>query len=299
MTGNTSQLEDCLLPLSRRTPPSPRFFRVIGYDQQGKILNDLNKIGALARDGGAYLQNGLANPVEPEIQRFFREVGEQFTLTAALVARHLTVWLGQLRPAQRTTLDAAMTEILDILKRQGANDNICRNAYIKFMCWLRGPLGGILKGLGQDTPPKVLYEGEIGRYELLFLQLLYRSGCDVVYVNYCSEDSYTKAARGGTYGHPIYGEVRTPPAVPPASKSASASVPKASSHPSGSSATAGRFFPRSSSLAGCRGSGAGQPLDGWRFLLGRCFPALRTAGNRKVLFSIFRLLWGQRPGGIP
>ena len=227
MTGNTSQLEDCLLPLSRRTPPSPRFFRVIGYDQQGKILNDLNKIGALARDGGAYLQNGLANPVEPEIQRFFREVGEQFTLTAALVARHLTVWLGQLRPAQRTTLDAAMTEILDILKRQGANDNICRNAYIKFMCWLRGPLGGILKGLGQDTPPKVLYEGEIGRYELLFLQLLYRSGCDVVYVNYCSEDSYTKAARGGTYGHPIYGEVRTPPAVPPTSKSASASVPKA------------------------------------------------------------------------
>lgn len=154
MTGNTSQLEDCLLPLSRRTPPSPRFFRVIGYDQQGKILNDLNKIGALARDGGAYLQNGLANPVEPEIQRFFREVGEQFTLTAALVARHLTVWLGQLRPAQRTTLDAAMTEILDILKRQGANDNICRNAYIKFMCWLRGPLGGILKGLGQDTPQR-------------------------------------------------------------------------------------------------------------------------------------------------
>ena len=214
MTGNTSQLEDCLLPLSRRTPPSPRFFRVIGYDQQGKILNDLNKIGALARDGGAYLQNGLANPVEPEIQRFFREVGEQFTLTAALVARHLTVWLGQLRPAQRTTLDAAMTEILDILKRQGANDNICRNAYIKFMCWLRGPLGGILKGLGQDTPPKVLYEGEIGRYELLFLQLLYRSGCDVVYVNYSSEDSYTKAARGGSYGHPIYGEVRTPPTVP-------------------------------------------------------------------------------------
>ena len=69
-----------------------------------------------------------------------------------------------------------MTEILDILKRQGANDNICRNAYIKFMCWLRGPLGGILKGLGADSPPKVLYEGEIGRYELLFLQLLYRSG---------------------------------------------------------------------------------------------------------------------------
>lgn len=224
MTGNTSQLEDCLLPLSRRTPPSPRFFRVIGYDQQGKILNDLNKIGALARDGGAYLQNGLANPVEPEIQRFFREVGEQFTLTAALVARHLTVWLGQLRPAQRTTLDAAMTEILDILKRQGANDNICRNAYIKFMCWLRGPLGGILKGLGQDTPPKVLYEGEIGRYELLFLQLLYRSGCDVVYVNYCSEDSYTKAARGGTYGHPIYGEVRTPPAVPLSCEAAPAKV---------------------------------------------------------------------------
>ena len=223
MTGNASLLEDCLLPLSRRTPSVTRFYRVIGYDRQETILTELKQIYALTNRGGIYLQNGLANPTEPEIQRFFREVGESFTLTRALVSRHLTVWLGQLRPTQRTILDNAIAEILDILKGQGANDNIRRNAYIKYMCWLRGPLGGILKGIGQDVPPKVLYEGAISRYELLFLQLLYRAGCDVVYVDFCSEDSYTKAARGGTYGHPIYGEVRTPPPTP---LSQADSVPK-------------------------------------------------------------------------
>ena len=68
--------------------------------------------------------------------------------------------------------------------------------------------------------------------------------------------------------------------------------------PSGSSGSA-RFAPGASPLAGRRGRGAGQPLDARCLLLGRCFPALRTARIRKVLFPILRLLWGQRPGGIP
>ena len=136
MTGNASLLEDCLLPLSRRTPSVTRFYRVIGYDRQETILTELKQIYALTNRGGIYLQNGLSNPTEPEIQRFFREVGESFTLTRALVSRHLTVWLGQLRPTQRTILDNAIAEILDILKGQGANDNIRRNICVGFAALL-------------------------------------------------------------------------------------------------------------------------------------------------------------------
>lgn len=213
MTGS-ARLEDYFLPLSRRTPSEARFVRVIGYDRQGTILSYLKKIYALTRGQGVYRKDGISNPTEPEIQRFFQEVGESFILTAPLIERHLTVWLGQLRPAQRKVLAAAVSDTLGLLKQQGANENICKNAYIKFMCWLRGPFGGVLKGVAQDVPPKVLYEGSIGRYELLFLNLLYRAGCDVLYVDFCSEDDYTKAARGGSYGQPIYGDVRTPPPVP-------------------------------------------------------------------------------------
>lgn len=211
MTGNI-RLEAYLLPVSRRTPPEPQFLRVIGYDRQGTTLTYLKKIYALTSRQGLYIRDGIPNPTEAEIQRFYGAVGEQFTFSPPVVARHLTVWLGQLRPAQRTCLATAMAEVLEILERQGSNESIRKNTYVKFMCWLREPFGGTLMGLGKESPPKVLYEGQLGKYELLFLHLLHRAGSDVLYVDFCSEAAYSKAARGGDYSQPIYGEITAPPA---------------------------------------------------------------------------------------
>ena len=48
-------------------------------------------------------------------------------------------------------------DALSVLKAQGANDNIIKNAYIKFMCWFRSLLGHVLMGIGKASPPKVLF----------------------------------------------------------------------------------------------------------------------------------------------
>lgn len=204
MTGDT-RLERSFLPLDQRPDRRSVFFRLIGLDGPGASAAQLRRFYQLTQGGGLCLRAGLDNPAEPETARFFDAAGAQFALSRPLVERHLTVWLGQLRPAQRQALAAAVLDALELLKAQGANENIIRNAYIKFMCWFRAPFGKVVSGIGKNVPPKILFEGEISRYALLLLHILHRAGCDVWYVHFTSEASYQKAARGADFSQLIQG----------------------------------------------------------------------------------------------
>lgn len=204
-------LEICFLPLDQRDPPRSRFFRIIGRDVQGSTLSKLTKYYKETQSGGFYILDGIPNPTEPEIARFFDAVGSQFTFSSTLIERHMTVWLGQLRAKQRQVLSQSVMDALDTLKEQGTNENIIKNVYIKFMCWLRSPLGHVLIGMGKPNPSKILFEGNISKYEALFLQLLHLAGCDVWYVNFISEQPYLKADKGMRFSELIQGEVFTPP----------------------------------------------------------------------------------------
>lgn len=213
MTG-LSCLENYFLPLSRRTPPAPCFYRVIGRDTAGELLTFLRKYYHLTRSQGIYLNGGLSNPAEPEIQRFYQAAGEAFSLSPQLFTRHMTVWLGQLKPLQREMLSNAIAETLELLQKQGANQNIIKNAYIKFMCWFRSSLGHVLVGIGQDAPPKVLFEGAVSKYDVFLLHLLHLAGCDVLYVNFVSEAQYLKTDPHSKLSEPVYLPEHTPPPVP-------------------------------------------------------------------------------------
>lgn len=206
-----NSLEICFLPLDRRDPPSSCFFRIIGHDSQGSILTLLKKYYKLVQSSGIYILDGIPNPAEPETARFFAAAGSQFTFSKPLIERHMTVWLGQLRTNQRQILSEAVMEALNILKDQGANENIIKNAYIKFMCWFRFSIGHILMGIDKPTPPKVLFEGNISKYEALFLHLLHMAGCDVWYVNFTSDQPYQKADRNMRFSQLVQGDLITPP----------------------------------------------------------------------------------------
>ena len=232
MTG-IEELERCFLPLDGREPPEPCFFRIIGRDGAGRIPALLERCRSQARLDGAWIRDGIPNPGEPEIARFLDAVGPRFAPNRALIERHMTVWLGQLRPEPRRSLSAALLDALALLRAQGANDSVLRNTYIKFMCWFRGPLGRVMTGLGRPAPPKLLFEGNISRHEVLLLRLLHRAGCDVWYVHPGSEGPYQKADPGGRFSRLIQGEVLEPlpdsgqGAPPPARPAA---MPEASVH---------------------------------------------------------------------
>ena len=209
--SSSHPLGQCLLPVEQRVPQSARFYRVIGRDAGGAVLADLHAFYQLTRSEGLYIPDGIDNPVESEITRFYSTVGERFAFTREFISRHITMWLGQVRPAQRDLLAEALAEALALLKKQGSNDNIVRNAYIKFMCWLRSRFGPVLIGIGKSSPPKILFEGDISKYEALLLYALYLAGCDVIYVDFCSDASYQKADPAGAYSELVRGALLSMP----------------------------------------------------------------------------------------
>lgn len=207
------RLKTCFLPLDRRVPSQPCFFRLIGRDAAGETLALLERFTALAAKNGACL-TGLPNPTREETDRFYQEAGTQFSPNRALIDRQVSLWLGQVRPQRRPALSEAIWNALYLLQKQNVNGNILKNVYTKFMCWLRGPAGRALTGLGGTEPPKVLFQGDVSRHEVLFLHLLHQAGCDVWYLHFLSGASYDRADPEGRYSRLIAGEVREAPPQP-------------------------------------------------------------------------------------
>ena len=67
---------------------------------------------------------------------------------------------------QQENVAVSIYDTLNDMRRMGKNDNILKNAYIKFMCWLYYKFERIVNCLGAEQLPKILYEGEVSNYEL-------------------------------------------------------------------------------------------------------------------------------------
>ena len=93
---------------------------------------------------------------------------------------------------QRNTVAGSIYDTLDMLRKSGKNDNMLKNTYIKFMCWLYYKFEQIVGRLGDNNVPKILYQGDISNYELLLIKVLADAGCDVVLLQYAGDDNYLK-----------------------------------------------------------------------------------------------------------
>ena len=94
--------------------------------------------------------------------------------------------------SQRENVAGSIYDTLMGLKRAGKNDNMLKNAYIKFMCWLYYKFERIVNHLGDEKLPKILYEGTISTYELLLMNVLAIAGCDIVLLQYQGDAAYQK-----------------------------------------------------------------------------------------------------------
>ena len=64
--------------------------------------------------------------------------------------------------------------------KRGQNENMLKNAYIKFMCWFYYKFECMVNNLGENNVPKILYEGTISNYELKILDILAGACCDIL-----------------------------------------------------------------------------------------------------------------------
>ena len=85
-----------------------------------------------------------------------------------------------------------MFSTLQDMLREGKNENMLRNAYIKYMCWLYYKFERIVNRLGAEQLPQILYDGAVSQYELQLLTVLSRAGADIVLLERGGDSPYLK-----------------------------------------------------------------------------------------------------------
>ncbi|MCI8285656.1 MAG: hypothetical protein HFE90_10420 [Firmicutes bacterium] len=184
-------LDDFFVEISRRRSKGVYFYRINGYSEY--IDEFIRKYYEAARKSGVIIEGRIANPTESNLSYFQEIMGMNFKMDIGFITVNLKKWLPRMTDYQRSSVASAMYGVFEGLLASGKNENMIKNAYVKFMCWLYYKFERIVSRLGDNVAPKILYEGDISRYELLMLSVLSRSGCDIVILQYKGDENYLKS----------------------------------------------------------------------------------------------------------
>lgn len=188
--GRIEKLHDYFSACSRRREQAVFFYRVAGYS--GGVAAFLTQYDQAARTNGVVIEGRIPNPDPKQLDYLAEMMGSDFQLDAGFLTQKLTRWLPRLTGAQREAVVTAMTATLQDLQAHGKNENMLRNAYIKYMCWLYYKFERILGRLGGDELPKILYDGTVSSYELQLLVILARAGADIVLLERAGDAGYLR-----------------------------------------------------------------------------------------------------------
>ena len=188
--GRIEKLHDYFSACSRRREQAVFFYRVAGYS--GEVVAFLTQYDQAARTNGVVIEGRIPNPDPKQLDYLAEMMGSDFQLDASFLTQKLTRWLPRLTGAQREAVVTAMTATLQDLQAHGKNENMLRNAYIKYMCWLYYKFERILGRLGGDELPKILYDGTVSSYELQLLVILARAGADIVLLERAGDAGYLR-----------------------------------------------------------------------------------------------------------
>lgn len=188
--GRIEKLHDYFSVCSRRREQAVFFYRVAGYS--GEVAAFLTQYDQAARTNGVVIEGRIPNPDPKQLDYLAEMMGSDFQLDAGFLTQKLTRWLPRLTGTQREAVVTAMTATLQDLQAHGKNENMLRNAYIKYMCWLYYKFERILGRLGGDELPKILYDGTVSSYELQLLVILARAGADIVLLERAGDAGYLR-----------------------------------------------------------------------------------------------------------
>lgn len=185
-----SRLDDYFIDLGKRRNKGVYFYRINGYSQQ--IHEFVQRYYESARLNGVVLEGKLQNPDNNNLSYYNEIMGMNFQMSLGFINSSLKKWLPRMTDSQRENVSGAIYDTLMGLRQTGKNDNMLKNAYIKFMCWLYYKFERIVNRLGEEKLPKILYEGYISNYELLLMNVLSIAGCDIVLLQYKGDADYLK-----------------------------------------------------------------------------------------------------------
>ncbi len=183
-------LEDYFKDYNQREQKGVYFYRITKYNE--KIRNFIEKYLEAARISGVWIEGRIPNPDEHNLSYYDEIMGMEFRMEKNFINNSLKKWLPRLDEIQRKHVTEAIYQTLDGMKQQGKNENMLKNAYIKFMCWMYYKFERILMQLGKEKLPKILYEGTVSNYELKMLCILAYAGCDIVMLEYQGDGEYLR-----------------------------------------------------------------------------------------------------------
>lgn len=183
-------LDDYFIELSNRSKKGIYFYRINAYNEQ--ISDFIVKLYEAARTSGVIIEGRIPNPDEKNLAYYNEIMGPGFQLSKQFIDASLKKWLPRMTDYQRNSVANSIYGTLVSLQNSGKNENMLKNAYIKFMCWLYYKFERVVNQLGNEKVPKILYEGDISNYELMLIEILSNAGCDVVFLQYGGDSNYLK-----------------------------------------------------------------------------------------------------------
>lgn len=186
-----NSLDDYFADLNSRPNKGVYFYRINGYSEE--IERFIKKYYDAARQTGIVIEGRIPNPDEKNLSYYGEVMGMDFRMSPEFITSGMKKWLPRMNDYQRTNVAAAIYDSLDSMRKAGKTENMLKNAYIKFMCWLYYKFERIVNRLGENNVPKILYEGEISLYELMLISILSNAGCDVILLQYHGDATYLKS----------------------------------------------------------------------------------------------------------
>lgn len=183
-------LDDFFVPLSGRSEKGIYFYRF--NKTSDKIDEFIYKYYNVARKSGVVIDGKIGNPTESNLSYYQEIMGMDFQMSMGFISDSLKKWLPRMRAIQRENIAGAIYDVLDGLRRSGKNENMLKNAYIKFMCWLYYKFEGVVEQMNGENIPKIFFVGDIVGYEFMLINILADAGCDVVFVQLHGDVSYLK-----------------------------------------------------------------------------------------------------------
>lgn len=196
-----NNFEDYFTTYKERTEKSVYFGRFTLWSLEVERM--IERFAEETIQWGVCIQDKIGNPEEKHLSYYEEMMGMSYQLSVPFFIQELKRWLPRISEEKRQMIAESFYDILNGLARKGKNENMQRNAYIKYMCWLYYKFERLLQNFGNDKVPKLLYAGIPNEYEMLFLSVLSKAGCDILLVAVQGEEAYRKQDKESEYSENI------------------------------------------------------------------------------------------------
>ena len=195
--GILNRFSDMMIGRKERPNQVVYFIRLSTFSREVDLV--LVKCIDKARSKGALIDGRLPAPDVNQISYYQETMGDEFEFKPSFIESKLFRWMPGLQEDVKKSLSSSIFRMLSELYQSGKNVNVIKNVFIKYMCWIYYRFSQALHQIKADVAPIVVYDGEIGLYELQLLSILCYAGCDIILMQVSGEESYLKVDSESRY----------------------------------------------------------------------------------------------------